>query len=61
MKKRYPGLEVIKRNTGGSDDLSDALVIKFPKDRQATEPLVHRYAQGGLVMKGIGSMGKEVL
>jgi len=61
MKKRYPGLEVIKRNTGGSDDLSDALVIKFPKDRQATEPLVHRYAQGGMVYKGIGSMGREVL
>ena len=59
LKERYPGIEVSRTKLPGAE--FPATVIKFPKERGAGKPLIQGYAQGGLVMKGIGSMGKEVL
>lgn len=59
LKERYPGIEVSKTKLPGAE--FPATIIKFPKERGTGKPLIQGYAQGGLVMKGIGSMGKEVL
>ena len=59
LKERYPGIEVSTTKLPGAE--FPATMIKFPKERGTGKPLIQGYAQGGLVMKGIGSMGKEVL
>lgn len=59
FKERYPDLDVTTTEIPGAD--YPAVLIKFPKERGTGKPLIQGYAQGGLVMKGIGSMGKEVL
>ena len=59
LKERYPGIEVSTTKLPGAE--FPATIIKFPKERGTGKPLIQGYAQGGLVMKGIGSMGKEVL
>ena len=62
FKERYPDLEVTTTEIPGAD--YPAVLLKFPKkfeERGTGKPLIQGYAQGGLVMKGIGSMGKEVL
>lgn len=59
LKERYPGIEISKTKLPGAE--FPATIIKFPKERGTGKPLIQGYAQGGLVMKGIGSMGKEVL
>lgn len=59
LKKRYPDIEVTRTNVPGAE--FPATLIKFPKKRTAEEPLIQGYAQGGMVYKGIGSMGREVL
>lgn len=59
LKDRYPGIEITRTEIPGAE--FPATLIKFPKERGTDKPLIQGYAQGGLVMKGIGSMGKEVL
>lgn len=59
LKERYPGIEISKTKLPGAE--FPATIIKFPKKRGTGKPLIQGYAQGGLVMKGIGSIGKEVL
>ena len=59
FKERYPDLDVTTTEIPGAN--YPAVLIKFPKKRGTGKPLIQGYAQGGLVMKGIGSIGKEVL
>ena len=62
FQKRYPNVDV--RTIDEADHpLEGSTVITFPSpsQREATEVLTHKYAQGGMVYKGIGSMGREVL
>ena len=59
LQERYPGIKLEKRKLPGSK--REATVLVFPENRGADKPLVQRFASGGMVYKGIGSMGKEVL
>lgn len=59
LKKRYPDIEITTTKIPGSD--KPATLVKFPDNMVKEEPLIQGYAQGGMVYKGIGSMGREVL
>jgi tetratricopeptide (TPR) repeat protein len=60
FQKRYPDATVDEINVGSGDGDFDGILVKF-NGGKATEPLVQKFARGGLVMGGIGAMGREVL
>lgn len=58
--ERYPGAKIVEENLSGTKHPAKILVFGEAK-RVEDKPLFVNYAKGGMVYKGIGSMGREVL
>lgn len=58
--ERYPGAKIVEEKLSGTKHPAKILVFGEAK-RVEDKPLFVNYAKGGMVYKGIGSMGREVL